>query len=64
MPFLASVDIAAYSGDQIAPKPPNFRGVNIHFPAKCAKYCKVIIFADFTGELTQRDPQEVREQEP
>ena len=26
--------------------------------------CKVIRFTDFTGELTQRDPQEVREQEP
>jgi len=35
--LLALVDIAAHLGNQIAQNP-NFGGVNMHFPAKRAKY--------------------------
>ena len=43
VPFLASVDIAAHLGDQIAQKKNNFWGVNRDFPAKRAKYWNVHI---------------------
>jgi len=38
VPFFAFVDIVPHFWDQIAQKPPNFWGVNRHFPAKRVKY--------------------------